>query len=115
MATKVVDEFNTIGTDAEERKKNRKKRIEKNNITETTSNDPLDANKDYYNTKTGIQQVADSLVILDKRKHRGLEDVTNVRVATNDNEAKRRTEDEDLKRSRLAKLQREALASGLYQ
>jgi dynein regulatory complex protein 1 len=108
MASK--EGYTTSGTDAEERKKHRKMRVEKNTTTEVVSTDDMNE-KDNMNCKTGGQQVTDSLYNLDRRKHTGLQDVTSIRVTTNDAESKRRIDDEDLRRGRLAKLQHEALAS----
>lgn len=110
MASKAVEEYTTAGTDAEDRKRHRKKRVEKNTAAEVVNNDDKQEN-DFANSKTGAQQVTDSLFNLDHRKHTGLQDVTSIRVTTNDNESRRRIDDEDLRRSRLAKLQHEALAS----
>src|SRR5690349_19881650 len=108
--SKPSDEFSTNVPDKEERKKLRKSRAAKNNVAEVSNND--DANdSEQNNVKTGEHQVSESLYNLDRRKHSGLQDVTSLRVTTNDMESKRRIEDEDLRRSRLAKLQHEALAS----
>lgn len=99
MTSKAVEEYTTVGTDAEDRKRHRKKRVEKNAATEVVNNDEA---KDTDNTsgKSGAQQVTESLFALDKRKHSGLQEVTSIRVATNDSESKRRIDDEDLRRSR---------------
>jgi dynein regulatry complex protein 1 len=110
MASKGAEEYTTTGIDAEDRKKHRKKRVEKHTATEVINNEDS-VEKDQSQNKTGAQQVTDSLFSLDRRKHTGLQDVTSIRVGTNDSESKRRIEDEDLRRSRLAKLQHEALAS----
>mgnify|MGYP000219900403 CR=1 FL=1 len=99
MATKSIEEYTTLGTDAEDRKKHRKKRVEKNTATEIVNNED-NSEQDLGISKNGAQQVTDSLFALDKRKHSGLQDVTAVRVTTNDTEAKRRIEDEELRRSR---------------
>lgn len=96
--------------DREERKRLRKKRIEKS-ASHDHNNDDESEHKNEANIKTGYQQTVDSLFHLDKRKHKGLEEVTSVRVKTNDEEAKRRIEDDELRRGRLTKLQQEALAS----
>lgn len=108
MASMKSDEFNT--TDKEERKRLRKKKMEKSNAAEVSNSDDVQE-QDQAANRTGAQQVSDSLFVLDNKKHSGLQNVTAIRVATNDSEAKRRIEDEDLRRSRLAKLQQEALAS----
>lgn len=96
--------------DREERKRLRKKRIEKS-ASHDHNNDDESEHKNEANIKTGYQQTVDSLFHLDKRKHKGLEEVTSVRVKTNDEESKRRIEDDELRRGRLTKLQQEALAS----
>eukprot|EP00601_Ochromonadales_sp_CCMP2298_P018871 CAMPEP_0173310360 /NCGR_PEP_ID=MMETSP1143-20121109/22863_1 /TAXON_ID=483371 /ORGANISM="non described non described, Strain CCMP2298" /LENGTH=703 /DNA_ID=CAMNT_0014252095 /DNA_START=18 /DNA_END=2126 /DNA_ORIENTATION=- len=108
MASK--EDYTTSGTDADERKKHRKKRVEKNTTAEVVSTDEMNE-KDQMNSKTGGQQVTESLYSLDRRKHTGLQDVTAIRVTTNDSESKRRIDDEKLRRGRLSKLQHEALAS----
>lgn len=61
--------------------------------------------------KTGQSQMAESIVHLDRRKYTGLQNVTSIRVATDENEAKRRVQDENMRRDRLMKLQTEALSS----
>eukprot|EP01038_Epipyxis_sp_PR26KG_P008014 gene8014-10861_t len=111
MTSKVVDEFSTNVPDKEERKRQRKKRIDKNNAEDSSKYDQEIQEKDHTSIKTGQQQVSDSIFSLDHRKHLGLQDVTSIRVATNDSEAKRRIADEELRKSRLGKLQQEALAS----
>jgi dynein regulatory complex protein 1 len=103
-------DFNSSSPDKEERKRQRKKRIEKNNSSDISGSDNL-PEQNATVSKTGQQQVEDSLLSLDRRKHAGLKQVTAVRVANNDGEAKRRVIDEDLKKNRLAKLQQEALTS----
>lgn len=103
-------EFNTNSNDKEERKRQRKKRIERNSTSEVQSVDGYQE-KDSIATKTGQQQVDDSILKLDQRKFSGLQTVTASRVATHDYESKRRIEEEDVKKNRLLKLQNEALVS----
>ena len=104
------EEFDTNVPDKDERKRLRKKRIDKRHSTETKSGeDAAEANSDIH--KTGGQQVGDSLFHLDRRKHTGLNYVTEIRVISDDNELKRRGKDEDLRRDRLIKLQKEAIHS----
>lgn len=80
-----MEDFTTLGNDAEERKKNRRKRIEIHTTTEAANLEHADVMKDAAAfTKTGAQQVSESLMGLDNRKHSGLQDVTSVRVNTND-------------------------------
>ena len=101
------EEFNTNITDKDERKRLRKKRIEKRHSTETKGSD--DNNEAAGEThRTGGQQVSDSLYHLDRRKHTGLQDVTEIRVRTDNAELKRRMNDEEMRRDRLDKLQKEA-------
>jgi dynein regulatry complex protein 1 len=102
-------DFNTTSNDKDERKRQRKKRIEKNSTVDATGEEQLETSA--VVAKTGQQQLEESLLGLDKRKHAGLKQVTSVRVANNDSEAKRRVVDEELKKHRLAKLQQEALTS----
>jgi hypothetical protein len=106
----MADEYSNLSTDVDERKRQRRKRIEKNNTTEQTlvedqQEKPMDS------LKTGQQQVDESLFELDTRKRTGLKSVTDVRIETNESEAQRRVIDEELKRKRLFKLQQEALIS----
>jgi dynein regulatory complex protein 1 len=105
-----AEEFSTNVTSKEERIRVRKKRIDKRNAAESNGNDDI-VEAVSGNNKTGAQQVNDSLFHLDRRKYTGLKDVTSTRVATDENESKRRLNDENLRRDRLAKLQHEALAS----
>jgi dynein regulatory complex protein 1 len=102
-------EINTNVPDKEERKRLRRKRIEKRNVVATNNEEITEIEQG--TSRTGFQQVSDSLFALDKRKHTGLKDVTSVRINTDDLEAKRRIDDEELRRERLGKLQQEALTS----
>ncbi|RYG98214.1 hypothetical protein EON65_51715, partial [archaeon] len=104
------DDYGSSSLDKEERKRQRKLRIEKQSTTEDAGIDEAQIN-DNKSSVTGQQMVDESLVHLDKRKHSGLQQVTSIRVKTNDHEASRRIEDEDVKKNRLAKLQQEALTS----
>jgi len=105
------DEIN-IGNilDKEERKKMRKKRIDKSNTSEILSTHE-DNEKEQGSNKTGSQQVMDSQFHLDHKKHKGIQSVTAIRVKSTDAESKRRIDDEEYRRNRLTKLQQEALAS----
>lgn len=106
----MADEYSNLSSDVDERKRQRRKRIEKNNTTEQTQiEDSQEKQTDVL--KTGQQQVDESLFDLDSRKRAGLKAVTDIRIDTNESEAKRRVNDEDLKRNRLIKLQQEALVS----
>lgn len=103
-------EFNTNVPDKEERKKIRRKRIEKRHAAdEKDGDDNIDTNQGAL--KTGLQQVSESLFHLDRRKHGGIQDVTSVRVTTDEAESRRRVEDERMRHERLTKLQTEALSS----
>lgn len=104
------DYSSSLSSDIDERKRQRRKRIEKNNTTEQAlvedhQEKPADS------LKSGQQQVDESLFELDTRKRSGLKEVTDVRIETNESEARRRVTDEELKRNRLYKLQQEALVS----
>lgn len=111
MAANAVEgEYSGNMPDKEERKRNRRHRIEKRHAAETNT----DESKDILNQgsqKSGQQQVAESLFHLDRRKYAGIQDVTSIRVETDEVEAKRRIDDERTRHDRLAKLQHEALAS----
>eukprot|EP01041_Mallomonas_annulata_P003995 gene3995-7959_t len=111
MAANQEGEFNTNVADKDERKKIRRKRIEKRYASESAGGDEnLETDIEGTN-KTGQQQVAESLYHLDRRKHVGIQNVTAIRVETDEREAKRRIDDEKMRHERLAKLQHEALAS----
>lgn len=103
-------EINTNVPDKDERKRLRKKRIDKRN-TNDASNTEEAADKEKDLTKTGAQQVSDSLFNLDRRKHTGLQAVTAIRVNTDSLETKRRIDEEELRKERLRKLQYEAVGS----
>jgi dynein regulatry complex protein 1 len=103
-------EYNTNVPDKEERKKTRRRRIDKRHATDETGGDE-ETNMNQGITKNGLQQVAESLFHLDKRKHGGIQDVTSVRVRTDEAESRRRVEDEKMRHERLTKLQQEALSS----
>ena len=103
-------EINTNVPDKEERKRLRKKRIDKRNTNDSNNNEEIyDKEKDL--SKTGQQQVSDSLFSLDRRKHTGLQAVTSIRVNTDTLETKRRIDEEELRKERLRKLQYEAVGS----
>ena len=83
-------EFNTNVPDKDDRKKARRQRIEKR--YEEKSRELGDSGEGEQGTnRTGGQQVSDSLLHLDRRKHTGLSEVTDLRVKTDINEANRRT------------------------
>ena len=103
-------EFNTNVPDREERKKIRRKRIEKRHATDDTNGD-INAESNQGTHKSGLQQVSESLYHLDKRKSGGIQDVTQIRVATDEEESRRRVNDEKMRHERLTKLQQEALSS----
>jgi dynein regulatry complex protein 1 len=104
------NEFNTNVPDREERKKIRRKRIEKRHATDDT-NGNINADSTQGTHKSGLQQVSESLYHLDKRKSGGIQDVTQIRVSTDEEESRRRVNDEKMRHERLTKLQQEALSS----
>lgn len=104
------EEYSNLSTDVDERKRQRRKRIEKNTTSDQIAVEEQQE-KVVDAVKTGQQQVDESLFELDTRKRVGLKAVTDVRIETNESEAQRRVADEELKRSRLFKLQQEALIS----
>ena len=104
------EEYNTNHPDKDERKKARRKRIEKRHEEEARD---LGEGSDKMSgaDRTGAQQVSDSMLHLDRRKHTGLEQVTSLRVKSDVEENKRRVEEEDVRKDRLGKLQGEAFGS----
>eukprot|EP00606_Chrysophyceae_sp_TOSAG23-5_P000135 GSChrysophyteH2.ASY1.ANO1.1028.1 assembled CDS len=104
------EEYNTNHPDKDERKKARRKRIEKRHEEEARD---LGEGSDKMSgaDRTGAQQVSDSMLHLDRRKHAGLEQVTSLRVKSDVEENKRRVEEEDVRKDRLGKLQGEAFGS----
>lgn len=105
-----ADDYGSTSNDKEERKRLRKMRMERNApAEESTADEALE--KDAKAVVSGQMMVEESLLNLDRRKHMGLQQVTSVRVTTNDHESARRIEDEEVKKNRLAKLQQEALTS----
>jgi len=103
------EEFNTNVSSKDERKKARRGRIEKRHAPEDRSIEEVAGPQG--GNKSGGQQVSDSLLHLDRRKHTGLQEMTQLRVKTDAGEAKRRLADEDIRKDRLSKLQQEAFAS----
>lgn len=109
MASNAVEgEYST--NNPEERKRIRRRRIEKRHAAETNADETKDSLSQGAQ-KSGQQQVSESLFHLDRRKFAGIQDVTSIRVETDEHEAKRRIDDERTRHDRLAKLQHEALAS----
>jgi hypothetical protein len=96
----------------EQRKQVRRKRIEKRSVADSSKGDNNGDSNTNSSARTGQERVAESLVHLDRIKRKGLDEVTNVRVKSDEIEAKRRIEDERLRHERLGKLQHEALSSG---
>lgn len=105
-------EFGANVTDKEERKKTRRKRIEKRNANDSAKSDTGAVDASAGMVKSGAERVAESLYHLDRVKHKGILETTSVRVRADETEAKRRIEDETLRHERLGKLQHEALSSG---
>ena len=113
MAATTIDDNNEEDggkvSDKEERKKLRRQKADnKINPQEIIVQDDT-AEKEH--NRSGAQQIADSIIHLDRRKHTGIQDITSVRVATDEAESKRRDADENIRRDRLQKLQGEALSS----
>ena len=104
-------EFNTNHPDKEERKKARRKRIEKRHEEAKRDLGEGSGSEQHGVNRTGAQQVSDSLLHLDRRKHVGLSEITDMRVKTDINEANRRTEEENMKKDRLGKMQQEAFGA----
>ena len=102
-----ADKYNAPMLDKDERKKQRRDRVAK----ALTAAQPgrKQANSADAETRAGLtkgaQQVADSLSHLDKKKARGIETVTAVRVAADDREAQRRIGEEHARQERLQRLQ----------
>mmetsp|Transcript_21150 Transcript_21150/g.21275 ORF Transcript_21150/g.21275 Transcript_21150/m.21275 type:complete len:754 (+) Transcript_21150:144-2405(+) len=111
MTSNQESDFNTNVTDKDERKKIRRRRIEKRYASESAVGDENVETMTQGAQRTGQQQVTESLYHLDRRKHVGIKEVTAVRVSTDDNEARRRIEDEEMRHKRMEKLKNEALAS----
>ena len=113
MASVASDaEFGANVTDKEERKKTRRKRIEKRNANDSNKNEGGAVDPTAGAVKSGAEKVSESLFHLDRVKYKGIQDVTSIRVRADETEAKRRVEDESLRHERLGKLQHEALSSG---
>lgn len=96
-------------SDKEERKMQRRQKADNkiNPIEVVVQDDSGDKERN----RSGARQIADSVVHLDRRKYIGIQDVTSIRVATDEAESKRRDADENIRRERLHKLQGEALSS----
>lgn len=100
----------TLTADKDERKKLRRQKADVSlNATDSTANNDGNLAKDRL--RTGTSQIAESVVHLDRRRFAGVQDITSVRVITDEGEAKRRVQDESIRRGRLMKLQSEALSS----
>lgn len=110
MASASEGDYNTNVPDREERKALRRNRIEQRYaINESNNSENQDNGQGAQ--KTGLQQVSESLFHLDKRKTLGIQEVTSLRVQSDEAESRRRVEDEKMRHERLTKLQHEALAS----
>ncbi|CAM9565011.1 unnamed protein product [Ectocarpus sp. 4 AP-2014] len=106
-------EFATNLPDKEERKRVRRLRVERQIAAQ--DKDGLDTSKNDDETAAcslSQQQVADSLGHLDKKKGRGIDAVTAVRVSADDRETQRRMAEEHARQERLQRLQEEAVRSG---
>lgn len=114
LSVRMDGEFNTNLPSKEERIKVRQRRIEARNASKNDEARNGRGNEVLENAirSKGQQQVADSLAHLDKKKMRGIEGVTNVRVAADWRESQRRDEEEKQRQERLHRLQEEAVRSG---
>jgi dynein regulatory complex protein 1 len=104
------EEFNTNHPDKDERKKARRKRILKHHEEEKRDMGEGEGNTSGMN-RTGMQQVSESMLTLDRKKHSGLETVTSLRVKSDVSESQRRIDEENTRKDRLSKLQGEAFGS----
>jgi len=104
------EEFNTNHPDKDERKKARRKRILKHHEEEKRELGEGNDNTSGSN-RTGSQQVSESMLMLDRRKHSGLETVTSLRVKSDVSESQRRIDEDSIRKDRLGKLQGEAFSS----
>ncbi|CAM9539637.1 unnamed protein product [Pylaiella littoralis] len=99
--------------DKEERKRVRRLRVDW--AIAAQNQDGLDTSKNDEETAAcslSQQQVADSLGHLDKKKGRGIDAVTALRVSADDRETQRRMAEEHARQERLQRLQEEAVRSG---
>eukprot|EP00903_Cladosiphon_okamuranus_P013611 g12676.t1 len=106
-------EFATNLPDKEERKRVRRLRVDR--AIAAQDKDGLDTSKNDQESAAcslSQQQVADSLGHLDKKKGRGIDAVTAVRVSADDRETQRRMAEEHARQERLQRLQEEAVRSG---
>jgi len=104
------EEFNTNHPDKDERKKARRKRILKHHEEEKREMGEGNDNANGSN-RTGSQQVSESMLMLDRRKHSGLETVTALRVKSDVSESQRRIDEDSIRKDRLGKLQGDAFSS----
>ena len=81
-------------TDKDERKKVRRSKAEKKlNVVESNNDsDSMDQSSSKSKVRTGASQMSESILHLDRRKYTGLQDITSIRVATDEAEAKRRVQ-----------------------
>ena len=105
-------EFDTNVSSAEERKRIRAQRIAARQHDLDAAANEADQAKKAAEHSRGKQQIAESLSHLDKKKSKGIESVTDVRVAADWREAQRRVAEEKKRQDRLQRLQEEAVSSG---
>ncbi|KAJ1446860.1 sperm tail-domain-containing protein [Pelagophyceae sp. CCMP2097] len=101
-------------TNKEERKRVRQLRVEARNASgdnEASNKRGKEAAEESSRSK-GQQQIANSLTHLDKKKGGGIENITQIRVAADWREARRRVAEEQQRQDRLQRLQEEAVRSG---
>ena len=103
-------EINPIINDKDERKKNRRTKADRK-INPNDNNIELNVNQVKEKDKSGQSQIAESIIHLDRRRFIGMQDITSIRVTTDEIESKRRVQDENLRRDRLVKLQSEAFSN----
>ena len=103
----------TNSNDQDERIRARRLRIEKRNISRTEEgNKSKNADPEDKQKSRRKQQVAGSLVTLDRKKAETIEEVTRVRIEADSAENARRIQEEERRQRRLHALQGEALSSG---
>lgn len=105
-----MNEGSTNHPDKEERVKARRKRIEKRHEdTKRELGESMDSEQGL--NRSAANQITESLLHLDRKKHGGIKDVTDLRVTMDTKEAKRRVNEDSTRKERLNKLQKEAFGS----
>ena len=104
-------EFDTNVSSAEERKRIRAQRIAARQHDSDAAANEADQAKKAAEHSRGKQQIAESLSHLDKKKSKGIESVTDVRVAADWREAQRRVAEEKKRQDRLQRLQHQCIGT----